>query len=82
MRAPRGSEERDQLIGFVAAVAWCLQIDPNDRPQCAHDPRDGLLHAMDLLKRQRDAMLERNEPPDVGIWNLSEYARGLGSFME
>ena len=58
------SEKREQIVGFVAALVWCLQVDPVQRPECTYHRENGLLHAIDKLKEQRDSIVDRYGPVD------------------
>ena len=65
-------ESFESLTGFTAALAWCLQPDPKDRPECTAELEDGFLFAVDAFRKQRDAMFARDGTLEPDSWNLRE----------
>ncbi|KAK3717263.1 hypothetical protein LTR37_005972 [Vermiconidia calcicola] len=58
------------ITGFLAMLCWCLQPIPADRPECTYNPIDGMLDAVDMFRRKRDAMCASNGPLDEEIWRV------------
>ena len=46
------------ITGFTSFLVWCLQPEPDDRPECTNDIVEGCLFAVDMFMRKRDKMVD------------------------
>ena len=61
------------MTGFLAAVVWLLQDDPRDRPECSGALEDGMLYAVDVMRRHRDGVFQKDGALDKQLWNLDQF---------
>ena len=60
------------ITGLLAFMIWCLQLDPRDRPECTGNMEHGMLLAVDMFRKKRDARYAMTGELDKKIWNVSE----------
>ena len=68
--------QKDKIVGFMAALVWCLQPEPKQRPQSSRDGENGFLFAVEGFQKQRDAMFARDGPVLESMWNVSVTRNG------
>jgi serine/threonine protein kinase len=61
----------EKVKGLNAFIVWCLQTDPEERPNCGFD-EDGCILTAELMRRQRDRMFKRDGAVDRRLWNVLE----------
>jgi NIMA (never in mitosis gene a)-related kinase len=69
------SEEYKSVTGFVALMAWCLQPEPEERPECTDDLEKGCLFAVDVMRRRRDALVSEGLEGLTGQWHSVDVYR-------
>ena len=63
------SEEYKGVTGFVALMAWCLQPEAKERPECTEDLEEGCLFAVDVMRRMREGLVEEGVVEGLrGLW--------------
>ena len=65
-------ERYQDVTGLLAALCWCLQPDPELRPECTAALDNGLLHAVDTFEKKRDAMCKTTGVLERSIWNVTK----------
>ena len=61
------------VTGLLALAVWCLQVDPVDRPECSGSVERGMLFAVEMLRKKRDARVALGGELDGVVWNGSEF---------
>jgi len=64
------SGEGESVVGLLAFMVWCLQVEPVDRAECTTSLETGCLHAVDALEQRRDVVFARHGALDGSLWNV------------
>ena len=62
-------ERYEGIRGFGAALVWCLQGDPHDRPECSGSLEEGLLFGVEALRGRRDALVREVRELGERVWD-------------
>ena len=60
------------VTGLIALIVWCLQPDPAERPECTSSLEHGILFAVEMFRKKRDASYAMIGGFNEKIWNVSE----------
>lgn len=67
-------EEWVGVKGFTAFLVWCLQPQPEDRPECTNDLVDGCLYAVEVFSKKRDAMVTSEVVEGLKrLWHIHRF---------
>lgn len=64
--------EYRRITGLLAAIVWCLQLDPRHRPECTTHTEHGILFAVDTFRKKRDARYALDGALGQDVWNIGE----------